>query len=63
MEQNLGPFALSIIGGKSLQGGSTTQEYCKFLKALGPVKSKELMPEVSFLQKTSHWLISLGNGC
>ena len=62
MEQNLGPFALSIIGGKLLQGGSTTQEYREFMKALGPVKSKELPPEVSFLQQTSHWLTILGNG-
>ena len=53
-EQNLGPFALSIICGRSLQGGSTTQEYREFLKALGPVKAKEQMPEVSFFQKTCH---------
>ena len=39
MEQNLGPFALSIIGGCQLQVGLTTQDYCEFLKALGLAKA------------------------
>ena len=51
MEQNLGPFALSIIGGHPLQVGSTTQEYREFLKALGPAKAKEQLPEISFFRK------------
>ena len=39
-EQNLGPFALSIISGKSLQEGSMTQEYCEFLKAFRKARAK-----------------------
>ena len=40
-----------------------TQEYREFLKALGLVKAKEQMPEVSFFRKMCGWLIILGNGC
>ena len=49
-EQSLGPYALSIIGGHQLQTSSTTQEYCKFLKALRPVRDRVHQSGTSFFQ-------------
>ena len=62
-EQSLGPYALSIIGGHQLQTSSTTQEYCKFLKALRPVRDRVHQPGTSFFQRACSWFIIVGDGC
>ena len=62
-EQNLGPYALSIIGGHQLQTSSMTQEYREFLRALGPVRDRAHLPGTSFFQKACSWFIIVGNCC
>ena len=62
-EQNLGPFTLSIIAGKSLQEGSMTQEYQNFLKAPGPAITRSPALEKNPLSHMRSWLAILGNGC
>ena len=63
IEQNLGPYALSLIRGHQLQISSMTQEYCEFLWALGPIRDRAHPPGTSFFQKACGWFIIIGNCC
>ena len=62
-QQRLGTFDLSILNGKALQEGSTTQEYREFLRALETVGTRPQAPKVCTPDQTSGWLALLGNGC
>ena len=62
-QQRLGAFDLSILNGKALQEGSTTQEYREFLRSLETIGTRPQASKVCAPDQTSGWLARLGNGC
>ena len=62
-EQSLGLFALSILNGKALQEGSTTQEYRKFLRTLGTAGPQHPASNTCPPSQKNIWLALLGNVC
>ena len=62
-QQRLGAFHLSILNGKTLQEGSNTLVFCKFLRSLGTNGTQPQAAKVLSPDQTSSWLTRIGTGC